>query len=789
MRTSRVLSVLGSLIASLLTTATLHAQEGQGQPPPAQAAASAPIIERSVKHDRSPALRNLPPLPPQAGPKFRDRRLLRLTPSRIPHRPVLSDPVVQSSPGSLSAPATSQNFEGISSLDQAYTIGWVLPPDTNGDIGPNHYVQVVNVTFAVYDRSGKRLYGPAAINTVWQGFGGACEMSNDGDPTVLYDHLADRWLISQLAIPNFPDGPFYQCIAVSETGDPLGNYHRYAFVINNSWLNDYPKLGVWPDGYYLSVNQFLCMDLIPPFGYYDCQWKGPRVAAFERAEMLQGNSDARMVAFDLPPSNLGGLLPSDLDGPPSPAGTPNVFAQVDDGAWFNPPVPDRLQLWEFHVDWTTPPNSTFGPSLPNQPDVSATTLATAPFDSNMCGYDPNCIPQPGQDILGLPSPGLDALSDRLMHRLQYRRFPTHESLVATHTVDVGNDRAGIRWYELRKEPGAGWSIYQQGTYAPADGDHRWMGSIAMDSAGNIALGFSVASPTTWPSIRYVMRQASDPLGEMGTETPMIDGSGAQEDSSGRWGDYSAMSVDPTDDCTFWYTQEYYQTIDLFYGRNWQTRVAAFREPSCGSAGSTPSLTITDAAVTEGDADTTLATFTVSLSSASTQTATVAYATADGTASAGSDYIPASGTLTFPSGTTTQTIKVGVTGDAIPEPDETFFVNLSNPVGATLARAQGVGTIRNDDPYITVVEPNGGETWRVKKTRTIRWNSSLVTGDVKIELSRNGGATWEVLFASTPNDGSQNWKVSGPTTAEAKIRVSGKNEAVFDTSDGVFRIAR
>ena len=406
-------------------------------------------------------------------------------------------------------------------------------------------------------------------------------MRNDGDPIVLYDRQADRWVMSQLALENDFSGPFWQCVAVSQTGDPTGAFYRYAFKISDTKLNDYPKFGIWPDGYYLTINQF-----IVNCNSFNCteQWAGQRVVAFERDKMLQGQA-AQTVTFELSPTqNLGRMLPADFDGSPPPAGAPAVFAQIDDDEFDPSLIPlDRLQIWEFHVDWTTPSNSTF---------TQVALIPVAPFSSNLCSYNP-CVPQPGFDFLGLPSPLLDTLSDRLMYRLQYRNFGAYQTLVTNHTVNVGGDRAGIRWYELRNS-GSGWGIHQQGTYAPDDGLHRWVGSIAMDGAGNIALGYSLGSRTVYPSIAYVGRQASDQNPGVMTEaeTIMTSGTGAQEDSSGRWGDYTSLALDPTDDCTFWYTNEYLTYTDVIYGWNWQTRIGAFRFPSC--ADTTPptgSLTI------------------------------------------------------------------------------------------------------------------------------------------------------------------------------------------------------
>jgi len=783
--------VLGSLVAS--------ATAGPPSSLPDPAAGRGPAVSRSVKHDTSPALRDMPGIPPQALPKFRHRRLARLTPARIPHGPVDPDPAIQSSPGAFLTPSTSENFEGLSSDAQASVVGVVLPPDTNADVGLNHIVQWVNLTFAVYDKSGTKLYGPAAGNTLWQGFGGPCQDSNDGDPIVLYDHLADRWFMSQLAIPNFPDGPFYQCIAVSQTPDPTGPYHRYAFVISDTKLNDYPKFGVWPDGYYLAVNQFVCEDLIPPFGIFVCDWGGQAAVAFERAKMLLGQP-AQMVFFELPLSNLGGALPSHFHGPAPPPGTPNYFVQVDDGAWFNPQVPDRLQLWPFHVDWTTPSNSTFGPNPPGS-DLGI-VLPTAPFDSNMCGYVPNCVPQPGIDILGDPSPPVDALSDRLMYRLQYRNFGTHETLVVNHTVDAdGTDHAGIRWYELRNG-GGGWSIHQEGTYAPVDGDHRWMGSIAMDAAGNIALGFSASSSTTYPSIRYVGREATDPLNQMGVEATLVAGTGYQLSSSGRWGDYSSMSVDPTDDCTFWYTQEYYADVDIFYGANWQTRIASFKFPSCATAAAGSDLSVAKTDSPDPVVLGSILTYTVTVTNNGPDNATgvTLTDTLPGGVTFGSA-IPSQGSCSPGGGVVTcglgslasggsASVTIVVTPTAAGPLLNTASVTAIETDPNAANNTATATTTANLPASMTVVSPNGGENWLVRTRQTIQWSGGGFPGNVKIDLSRNAGATWTTLFSSTPNDGVQVWRVSGKGTIQGRIRVCSVNSpSVCDVSDANFTITK
>ena len=500
-----------------------------------------PVVSFATRSATTAPLREMPeipPLPDVIGEIF-EKPLKRL-PNRAGGGGAAPDPVAQTVEGNVAAETIGAGFEGIGILDNT---ALVLPPDTVGAIGPDHYVQMTNLSFAVWRRSDLEannfapVLGPANNNTLWQGFGGPCQKTNDGDPIVLYDHLADRWLMSQFALPRYPRGPFYQCIAVSQGPDPTGAWHLYEFKISQSKLNDYPKFGLWPDGYYMAVNQFQC-------SIFGCSWGGQGVVAFERSEMLNGGN-ARMVYFDLDSvnSNLGGMLPADLDGPEPPAGAPNPFVQIDDNAWGY--SPDQLQIWYFAVDWSNPNNSTF---------TFDKALGTAAFDSNLCGYSRNCIPQPPN------STNVDAISDRLMYRLQYRNFggdpSDDETLVVNHTVDVGSDHAGVRWYELNDNGVGGWTIAQQGTYAP-DADHRWMGSAAMNGAGDIALGYSVSSAVTFPSIRFTGRLDGDPAGQLTVaEGTIIDGGGVQTHSSGRWGDYSNLTVDPRDDCTFWYTQEY-----------------------------------------------------------------------------------------------------------------------------------------------------------------------------------------------------------------------------------------
>jgi len=486
-----------------------------------------------------------------------------------------TDPdIVQESPVAvLEMPLPVHNFEGISNVDS------LLPSDANGDIGydpdtgTKYYMQWVNVSLAVWDVTNPNdvvlEWGPVDGNVLFDGFGGVCEATNHGDPIVLFDHLENRWVAGQFALPNFPNGPFYQCMAVSQTADPSGSWHRYEFAWPVNKMNDYPKLAVWEDAYYVTANQFHASSLT---------WGGAGVGAFEKAAMVDGEP-AEFVFFDLFAANAGygGILPADLDGEPPPSGTPGYFAEWDDSSWLDDPA-DTVRIWEFHVDWTNSANSTFG--VGGEPNDMVTT---ADVDPDMCSYARVCIPQPG-------GTAVDAISDRLMHRLVYRSRGGG-TLLSNHTVDVsGSDHAGIHWFEVRDE-GGGWEMYQEGVYAP-DSDHRWMGSLAMDRQGNIALGYSVSSNSTFPSIRYAGRLAADPLNQLGQgEAELITGSGYQQHSSGRWGDYSMMSVDPVDGCTFWYTQQYYATIS---SASWQTRIGSFQFPSCGSdSAGTLAGTVTD----------------------------------------------------------------------------------------------------------------------------------------------------------------------------------------------------
>jgi hypothetical protein len=515
-----------------------------------------PVISYSVLNGISPAVRDLPlGLPIEQRTIERDLRRVKPTHPVIPG---LVDPAVQTAPGALAMPTPTANFEGQSTNDSGCGC---IPPDTNGAVGPTQYVQMVNSVFSVYSKTGTRLTGPKQINSLFSGLTGtACANNNDGDPVVVYDRIADRWLLSQLAVPGGSAG-YHECIAISQGPDATGPYYVYDFLLSLSDFEDYPHFGLWPDAYYMSTHQF------NPAG---TAYLGAGVFAFERAKMLLGQP-AQMVYFNLGSVNLafGGHLPAHLDGPNlPPPGSPNYFAEVDNSTDIPPNA--ALRIWKFHVDWSNPSNSTFGNS--GQP---SSITAIADFARPNCNnYASGCVPQKGDSVQ------LDPIGDRLMYRLAYRNFADHESLVLNHTVVANSTtgQMGPRWYEVRDPDGTP-QIFQQSTLGPTgmtDLLYRWMSSIAMDNSGDIAIGYSTSSSTNFPSIAYAGRLAGDPLNTLGQgETQLFAGAGPQHVTIGRWGDYTDLTIDPSEDCTFWYTNEYYAATGL-----WHTRIGSFKFPQC-----------------------------------------------------------------------------------------------------------------------------------------------------------------------------------------------------------------
>jgi hypothetical protein len=476
------------------------------------------------------------------------------------------------------------SFEGTSDADNLALTGVLLvPPDTNGDAGKDYYCQMNNIVFECFDKkNGASVLGPLPNNAFWTGTGSFCEAFNDGDPVVLYDHDAERWIFTQFAIfefiPSLGQFVSHQCFAVSQTDDPAGAYFLYDFIYSVptfggfAALNDYPKVTVWPDGYYISVNEF---EIGLPV-----QFVGASLGVVDRAAMLAG-APAGGVKWYLP---YTGAAPVHFSLQPShweasrhapPAGSPNIYVQAfDDDTWGNGGGQDGYYHWAVSVNFPGGPFSLTHLGL----------IPSAAFDSNLCNFA-DCIPQPppatGADVL-------DTLSQFTMYRASYQHFvedddggTRHESLVVSHSVDAdGADTAGMRWAELR-DSGGGWVVHQAGTYAPPDGENRWMGAASMNQSGDIALGYSVSSTSTFPSVRMAGRRKNDPLGQLGAETECHAGTGSQLGSANRWGDYSSMSVDPKDNTTFWYTQEYYETSGSF---DFNTRVCSFKLTSSNASG-------------------------------------------------------------------------------------------------------------------------------------------------------------------------------------------------------------
>ena len=452
----------------------------------------------------------------------------------------IAGPTVGTTPG-LNLLGIGTGFVGPSG---SYTDQYA-PPDTNGTVGATQYVQMVNISYAVFDKvTGNPTLGPLTFNTIFNGFGGACTSStNVSDPTVLYDKLAGRWFIEYFTV----SAPYTFCLAVSATSDATGSYHRYAFV-TTAGLPDYTKTGTWPDAYYLSSRIFK----------NGSTYIGPMACAADRSQMLTGAA-ATLQCIQIKSTTLDGMLPSDLDGTTAPpTGSPNYYAiQGATGS-------NTLDIYKFHVDFTTPANTTF--TGPTAIPVAKYTQATSS----------SAVPQPGT------TQKLDALGNFLMFRLAYRNLATaatpYESLLLTHSINVGTStkkRIGVRWYEIRN-PAIATTVYQQGTFSPS-ALYRWMGSIAQDKLGDIALGYSGSSTTVHPEVLYTGRVPTDPLGKMEAEAVIFAGAGSQSSGLSRWGDYSGMSVDPVDDCTFYYTTEYIPTTGTF---NWSTRIFSFKFPSC-----------------------------------------------------------------------------------------------------------------------------------------------------------------------------------------------------------------
>jgi len=496
------------------------------------------LVITGTYHGETPPLSELPVMTPtewQAMAEKAEQKILnpkirtRSYPYAETALPEGPDPVWQKDPGGnreiLNFPFV---FEG--------QVSPFYPPDANGTVGPDHYMQTVNMVYAIYNKTGALLAGPTALNTLFSGVPGS--ECNNGDPIVLYDEQAGRWLVAEFSLCGAND---YMLIAVSTTGDPTGTWHKYSFDVDD--VPDYEKLGIWQDGYYMGTNNA----------------SGKDIYVFERSMMLLGLS-AQAVGFDNPwrPTTTDGFMcvpPLDNDGPFAPAGEPGLFITINDDAIGG--GTDQLWIYELDVDWANPENSTF--ALAQQLDVAA-------FDSNF-GLNWDNIKQPGTFR------ELDAIPQVVMNPPQYRNFGTHETIVCCHTVDVDDtDHAGIRWYELRRIAGSEWTLRQLGTYAP-DGHSRWMGSIMLNGQQEIALGYSISGSNIYPGIRISGQSAgayNDASGVLDIPEGFVHAGEFSQTGANRWGDYSAMQVDPINDGTFWFTSMYLGNNDTK-----KTKIASF----------------------------------------------------------------------------------------------------------------------------------------------------------------------------------------------------------------------
>ncbi len=506
-------------------------------------------ISYPTKFDKTPKpLREMfetgeKPEPARGGRDFEPGKPDKISNNNTPFIDSLADK-------SVGAPSALAEIKAATNGTPVDPAARVAPPDTTGDVGPNHYVQWVNLRYAVYTLTRDASNNITAFNLVagfpkqgnvlWQGFGGRCQSDNDGDPIVQYDQLANRWILTQFAVSGTP---YTQCVAVSTSGDPTGTYFRYSFSYSRNF-NDYPKMGVWPDAYYITYNMFR----------NGSSFVGNQVCAFERAQMLVGGA-ARQACVSTSTAHHS-LEPADLEGTTlPPAGSPNFLMSMTSTA---------INFWRFAVNWGAGTGTLTGP----------TAVAGVAAFSRACGGG-TCIPQPGT------TNRLDSLADRLMYRLSYRNLGTREALVINHSVTSGTG-VGVRWYELTNPVGqtlasAAPVLRQQGTFAPTN-DFRWMGSAAIDKTGGIAVGYNVSNASTiMPSIRYAYRGPADPLGILGNETTILNGSFIQTSTLTRWGDYSTISVDPVDGCTMVFTTQYQPANGNF---NWTTYIHSFKLSTC-----------------------------------------------------------------------------------------------------------------------------------------------------------------------------------------------------------------
>jgi hypothetical protein len=682
---------------------------------PALAWAETLTVTYPTSHSISPRLSQLHGSPFVSGPTVIHPPLR----PNIGHGQPTQDSAVQSYTGSALSVTTGTGFQGMSVYDGGY-----IPSDNNIAVGPNQIVEVVNAAVAVYDKVGMKLWGPIPMKNIWTNLtGSACAANNGGDVIVQYDRSADRWLLSQLGSLS---KPYSECIAVSQTNNPAGAYYLYSYSFGN-YLNDYPKFGVWPtatnSAYLATYNLF----------YQGRFFSGPEICAYDRAAMIAGDpSPAAVCATGLQDASY---LPSDLDGTtPLEDGTPGYFVDLEG---------NNFGMYALKPDFA----SANGPTA----SLNRSTIG------GIEGYtQASNSPQPDT------SRTLDALSDRLMYRLAFRVFSDHEAMVVNHSVQTSSGNSGVRWYELRS-PGVSnnetFSVYQQGTWAP-DSSYRWMGSIAMDQAGNIALGYSVSNGSSiYPSVRFTGRSPGDTLGKMGTEDTIIAGSGSQTGYS-RWGDYSSMRIDPSDDCTFWYVNEYLPQTSSY---GWYTRIGSFKLNGC-SGGSTVDYPPTVAITSPAGGATVSGTVNLTASASDTDSTGVAQVeffvdgSSIGTDTDGSNGWSATWNTTGYSDGSHSVSATATDTAGQPTTSSSISVNVSN----------GSTTVPVHVASLTSSYSDNGSTWNATVTITVQDSSGNPVQSATVSGSWSGGTTGST---DCTTDSSGQCSVTSPSISDGTTSVS------------------
>jgi hypothetical protein len=659
------------------------------------------------------------------------------------------DPVLQKQALPAVSATPGADFDGISS-------GGLVPSDSNLAIGPNDIVETVNVQFAVYSKTGAILAGPTNFESLLSPLGGDCA-NTIGDPIVLYDRQADRWLLADIGNGS---GGYGECVAVSQTNDPTGAYYLYGYSFGAN-LNDYDKLSVWPTA---SNSAYLATYNIFQGGE---SFIGADLCGFDRTKMLAGDSTAAQLC-QMSPSDEFGYLPSDNDGPTPPTdGTPGLFI-----SWFDN-SPGQLYLRSLTMNFAA------GTST-----LSSPTIISVANENMACGNGGQCVPQLGT------SATLDTLGDRLMYRFAIRHFADHDRAVVNHAI--GNSgAAAVRWYELY-DPAGNVTLNQQGTFGP-DKTYRWMASLAEDQNEDIGLGYSTSSSSLHPGIRFTGRVPADPLGSMETEASILEGAGSQQGSnSDRWGDYTAMVVDPGDDCTFWYVDQYEQVTGV---DNWHTNIASFVFNGCGVQA--PSFTLSaspsNLSIAQGSSGTSTITVTpvdgftgsVTLSTSSLPTGvtsgfspnpTTSISTLTLTASASAATGTTTVTITGVSGSLTETTTVGLTvtsaaGSPVVTLSATSLAWGNTVVGATAAAKSltvtnsGTGTLN-----ISGIAISGDFA---QATSTKPCGSTLAAGKnciIKVTFTPTqlGARTGTLTITDNAANSPQTVALSGTGTAQAKL---------------------